>query len=146
MKIAEVPKRGEDAEAGPIEEGEIKVGRDRGSVGDGDHGRSCSPGAKVRQDQAGGTVIGWRDREGHAVRRSAGRVQDSDGRGTGVVEEVVGQLDAQLPNRPNDLVPRESVYRYPTDFAAMSRKNLDALTRRGEQLAHAIIDRYLADL
>ena len=58
----------------------------------------------------------------------------------------LGQLDARLPNRPDDLVPRESVYQYPTDFAAMSRKNLYTLARRGEQLAHAIIDRYLADL
>ncbi len=58
----------------------------------------------------------------------------------------LGQLDARLPNRPDDLVPRKSVYQYPTDFAAMSRKNLDALSRRGEQLTHAIIDRYLADL
>jgi NTE family protein len=58
----------------------------------------------------------------------------------------LGQMDSRLPNPPDDLVPRESVYGYPTDFAPMSRKNLDALTRRGEQLTHAIIDRYLADL
>lgn len=58
----------------------------------------------------------------------------------------LGQMDERLPNRPADLVPRESVYQYPTDFAAMTQENLDALTQRGEQLAHAIIDRYLADL
>jgi NTE family protein len=58
----------------------------------------------------------------------------------------LGQIDARLPNRPDDLVPREAVYHYPTDFAAMSQANLDALARRGEQLTHAIIDRYLADL
>lgn len=58
----------------------------------------------------------------------------------------LGQLDSRLPNRPSDLVPRESVYQYPTDFAAMSGRDLDALALRGEQLTHAIIDRYLAGL
>jgi len=58
----------------------------------------------------------------------------------------LGQVDARLPNRPDDLVPREAVYLYPTDFAPMSRKNLDVLTRRGEQLTHAIVDRYLPNL
>jgi NTE family protein len=65
-------------------------------------------------------------------------------RGFGMI--YLGQMDARLPNKPDGLVPRESVYEYPTDFAAMSQKNLDALARRGEQLTHAIIDRYLADL
>jgi NTE family protein len=58
----------------------------------------------------------------------------------------LGQVDERLPNRPADLVPRESVYQYPTDFAAMTPANMAALTQRGEQLAHAIIDQYLADL
>lgn len=58
----------------------------------------------------------------------------------------LGQIDKRLPNRPDDLVPRETVYRYPTDFAPISSNNIDALTRRGEQLTHAIVDRYLADL
>jgi Predicted esterase of the alpha-beta hydrolase superfamily len=58
----------------------------------------------------------------------------------------LGQIDKHLPNRPDDLVPREAVYRYPTDFAPISWRKIDALTRRGEQLTHAIIDRYLADL
>lgn len=58
----------------------------------------------------------------------------------------LGQIDRSLPNSPADLVPREAVYQYPTDFALMSRRNLDLLAKRGEQLTHAIIDRYLADL
>jgi NTE family protein len=71
-------------------------------------------------------------------------VDSGDLQGFGMI--YLGQLDTRQPNRPDDLVPRESVYQYPTDFAAMSRKNLEALGRRGEQLTHAIIDRYLADV
>ncbi len=58
----------------------------------------------------------------------------------------LGQVDARLPNRPDDLVSREAVYLYPTYFAPMSRTNLDVLTRRGEPLTHAIVDRYLPNL
>jgi NTE family protein len=65
-------------------------------------------------------------------------------RGFGMI--YLGQMDERLPNRPADLVPRESVFRYPTDFAAMSQRNLNTLARRGEQLTHAIVDRYLSDL
>lgn len=65
-------------------------------------------------------------------------------RGFGMI--YLGQIDSRLPNGPDDLVSRESVYRYPTDFAPMSCNNLDLLARRGEQLTHAILDRYLADL
>lgn len=65
-------------------------------------------------------------------------------RGFGMI--YLGQMDGRLPNRPDDLVPREAVVRYPTDFASISQHNLDAIGRRGEQLTHLIIDRYLADL
>lgn len=65
-------------------------------------------------------------------------------RGFGMI--YLGQMDSRLANRPDDLVSRESVYKYPTDFASMTQKNLDALARRGEQLTHAIVDRYLPDL
>ena len=42
----------------------------------------------------------------------------------------LGQMDRALANPPADLVPREAVYRYPTDFVPMSRRNLDLLARR----------------
>jgi NTE family protein len=71
-------------------------------------------------------------------------VENGELRGFGMI--YLGQMDARLPNRPDELVPRESVYQYPTDFAPMTQANLEALAQRGEQLAHAIIDRYLADL
>lgn len=58
----------------------------------------------------------------------------------------LGQQDHKLPSAPPDLVRRDEVRDYPTDFAPMSATNLDLLARRGEQLTHVIVDRYLADL
>jgi NTE family protein len=58
----------------------------------------------------------------------------------------LGQQDARLPFRPPDLVPRERVKDYPTDFAPMSAKDLDMLASRGEQLTHLVLDRYLRDI
>lgn len=58
----------------------------------------------------------------------------------------LGQQDDKLPWTPSDLVSRDQVREYPTDFAPMSAENLALLTKRGEQLTQIIIDRYLADL
>ncbi|WP_321912282.1 patatin-like phospholipase family protein [Burkholderia cepacia] len=65
-------------------------------------------------------------------------------KGFGMV--YLGQIDDRLPIRPPDLVRREDVKDYPTNFAPMAQHHLDALTLRGEQLTHVIIDRYLSDL
>lgn len=58
----------------------------------------------------------------------------------------LGQQDNRLPWIPPDLVRREQVKDYPTDFAPMSAKDLNLLASRGEQLTHLIVDRYLADI
>lgn len=58
----------------------------------------------------------------------------------------LGQQDDRLPWTPDDLVHREQVRNYPTDFAPMSVELLELLARRGEQLTHIIVDRYLSDL
>jgi NTE family protein len=58
----------------------------------------------------------------------------------------LGQQDNRLPYVPPDLVPRDTVRGYPTDFAPISPDNLDLLTRRGEQLTSVIVDRYLPTL
>lgn len=58
----------------------------------------------------------------------------------------LGQQDQKLPFLPPDLVSRGQVRDYPTDFAPMSASNLALLSRRGEQLTHVIVERYLADL
>ncbi len=58
----------------------------------------------------------------------------------------LGQQDAKLPWAPDDLVQRDQVRDYPTDFAPMSAEKMALLARRGEQLTHVIIDRYLPSL
>lgn len=58
----------------------------------------------------------------------------------------LGQQDFKLPWAPSDLVRRGEVMDYPTDFSPMSAEDLDLLSRRGEQLTHVIVDRYLANL
>jgi len=65
-------------------------------------------------------------------------------RGFGMV--YLGQQDDRLPHRPSDLVSRDQVRQYPTDFSPMSDRDIKLLTSRGEQLTHLIIDRYLANL
>lgn len=65
-------------------------------------------------------------------------------KGFGMV--YLGQMDRQLPCAPPDLVPREAVKDYPTNFASMAQRDLDALALRGEQLTHVIVDRYLSSL
>ncbi|MFB6458685.1 hypothetical protein [Bradyrhizobium tunisiense] len=58
----------------------------------------------------------------------------------------LGQQDNRLPCCPPDLVRREEVNNYPTDFAPISHDNLELLTKRGEQLTRIIVDRYLSEL
>lgn len=65
-------------------------------------------------------------------------------KGFGMV--YLGQIDSQLPYEPSDLVRREAVRDYPTNFAAMAQNRLDMLALRGEQLTHIIVDRYLSNI
>lgn len=58
----------------------------------------------------------------------------------------LGQIDSRLPYEPADLVRREAVRDYPTDFSPMAQNDLDMLALRGEQLTHIIVDRYLSDV
>lgn len=67
--------------------------------------------------------------------KSAGTLQ-------GFLLPHLGQNDAKLPVRPADLVPREQVIDYPTDFRAMSQSNLDLIAGRGEQLTRILIEQY----
>jgi NTE family protein len=53
---------------------------------------------------------------------------------------LLGMQDRALPLRPPDLVPRDAVIGYPTDFAAMSHDNLSLLSLRGEQLVRLTIE------
>lgn len=64
----------------------------------------------------------------------------------GFVMVYLGQDDARLPVKPPDLVSRDAVRNYPTDFAPMSAENIALLSTRGEQLTHLLIDHYASEL
>jgi len=53
------------------------------------------------------------------------------------------QDDGRLACPPPDLVPRERVADYPTDFAAMPNEMIDLISRRGEQVTAALIEEHL---
>ncbi|MBS0533099.1 MAG: patatin-like phospholipase family protein [Proteobacteria bacterium] len=82
-----------------------------------------------------------RKAQDHVYGRLHRFVETGELRGFGMV--YLGQQDVRLPHRPPDLVSRDQVRHYPTDFARMSERDLDLLTRRGEQLTLIILDRYL---
>lgn len=65
---------------------------------------------------------------------------------TGFVYSYLGMRDSRLPTPLPDLVPRESVFTYPTNFAAVAPNDLAALTTRGEQLTRVLLDLYCPNL
>lgn len=60
----------------------------------------------------------------------------------GVVYSYLGMRDERLPVPVADLVPREAVAAYPTNFAKMNAHHLHAITTRAEQLTRTLIDFY----
>jgi len=64
----------------------------------------------------------------------------------GFVLSYLGQQDARLPWRPPDLVSRETVSDYPTDFAPMTAESIEKLSRRGEMLTRILINEYCPEL
>jgi hypothetical protein len=58
----------------------------------------------------------------------------------GFVLAYLGQIDSRVPYAPHDLVKREEVFEYPTDFAAMRPEDIDRLAKRGEQLTQTLIN------
>jgi NTE family protein len=58
----------------------------------------------------------------------------------------LGQDDSRLKCAPADLVTRDDVHAYPTDFSAMSQDWIDRLSRRGEQLTKALLAEHAPDL
>jgi len=65
---------------------------------------------------------------------------------TGFLMAYLGQDDAKLPAPPPDLVTKEAVRDYPTDFSRMAKHNIDLLTTRGEQLTRLLVSRYFSDV
>jgi len=64
----------------------------------------------------------------------------------GFILAYLGQLDYRLPYIPPDLIRRELVYDYPTNFSQMNQKDIDLLVKRGEQLTRLLISHYCAEL
>jgi len=64
----------------------------------------------------------------------------------GFLYPYLGQLDERLPHRPQDLVTRDEIIDYPTNFSPMSKGNLNKLSQRGEQLTRILIDCYAPHL
>ena len=64
----------------------------------------------------------------------------------GFILPYLGQQDDALPLRPPDLVRRDEVIGYGTNFAAMPVNDLDRLTRRGEQLTRILLAHYCPEL
>jgi NTE family protein len=64
----------------------------------------------------------------------------------GFILPYLGQQDQALPLLPPDLVPRDAVLGYPTNFAAMNDENICKITRRGEQLTRILLNHYCPEL
>lgn len=64
----------------------------------------------------------------------------------GFVHAYLGMDDYRLPVPLEDLVPREAVERYPTNFAKMTVRDLTAVSVRGEQLTRVLLSHYCPDL
>ncbi len=54
----------------------------------------------------------------------------------------LGMQDENLPDKPSNLVPREEVHKYPTDFFAMKEDKIKRISLRGEQLCDHLIKLY----
>ncbi len=64
----------------------------------------------------------------------------------GFIMPYLGQRDSALPVQPADLVSRDQVVDYPTNFNPMTKRNIDLLSKRGEQLTRCLLDIYAPDL
>lgn len=85
-------------------------------------------------------------RSGLTSSQSALHSWAESGRIRGFALVYLGQQDHRLPYTPPDLVPRDAVIGYPTNFSPMTDEDIDNLTRRGEQLARLLISHYVPEL
>jgi NTE family protein len=70
----------------------------------------------------------------------------SSGEIQGFIMPYLGQWDGALPYKPSDLVKREEVFDYPTDFNPMKATDIEKLSKRGEQLTRCLLDAYASHL
>lgn len=70
----------------------------------------------------------------------------ASGRLKGFALSYLGQIDKRVPDAPIDLVRRDQVFEYPTDFSAMRVEDIDRLAKRGEQLTRSLVAFYCSEL
>jgi NTE family protein len=86
----------------------------------------------------------------HCRAQDAGRARLHHGADAGQLDGFVlaylGMRDERFPTPLPDLVPRDRVAGYPTDFKAMTQADLDLLALRGEQLVRTLLPFYCPQL
>jgi NTE family protein len=86
----------------------------------------------------------------HGRAQNAGRARLHEwvaaGRISGFAMAYLGMVDGRLPVPLADLVPREAVASYPTNFSAMTQADLDLVSGRGEQLLRTLLPLYCPGL
>lgn len=65
---------------------------------------------------------------------------------TGFVHAYLGMMDANMPVPVDDLVPRDAVEGYPTNFAKMTDVAMTAVSVRGEQLTRVLLGHHCPHL
>ena len=64
----------------------------------------------------------------------------------GFVNAYLGQIDNQLEPHIIDLIPRDAVFEYPTDFAKMPKEEMEKIILRGFQLTTGLIKYYYPEV
>jgi NTE family protein len=86
----------------------------------------------------------------HRRAQDAGRARLHEWKAAGSIRGFVlaylGMADNRFPVSVPDLISRQSVAEYGTNFSAMSASDLDAITGRGEQLVRALLPYYCSEL
>ena len=114
----------------------------------------CDAGAGLFDDDSYPTR--WPSRMSRSFLTVFRKVQDAtrkrlhyfadDGKISGFALCYLGQKDDALPWVPAELPTRDEVRDYPTDFAAMSKADIDRLALRGEILTRLLVAYYLPEL
>ena len=114
---------------------------------------SCDAGRGELQRRAPRFLPGRLSRSFDVVHRRAqdnGRARlhewAATGRIRGFVMAYLGMRDDRLPIPLADLVPRETVARFGTNFAGMSNESIELLASRGEQLVRSLLPAYCPEL
>lgn len=73
-------------------------------------------------------------------------IHKSSGELKGFILPYLGQKDEALPSQPFDLVLRDEVFGYPTNFAFMTDDNIRRIAKRGEQLTRMLLNYHCPEI